>query len=178
MARAAMVSIDLYLNDRGQLAQVARAHRAWLGEAVPNQLKYSDTRWHAGRRKAGINPRGSRVLGRDATGVVTEDQRRSGEPSSRKPDQGSYPWEGLQGALVTGVLLDRADLVAIDAGDRALERAFAWLYLTNANPPTGDDEWQPWLLNAVAGTRFPTTSARSPGKNMGWTDWTHRRGAA
>lgn len=176
MARAAMTSIDLYLGDRAQLAQVANAHRAWLGEAVPNQMRWSDTAWHVpGRPKVGIQPRGARIGGQNVDGVQPEDQRRTGEPGSGAAPKGSYPWEALQGGLVTGVLLHRAGVVDIRAGDRALERAFTWLYVTNANPPSGDDRWQPWLLNSVAGTRFATVPAPYPGKNMGWTQWTHGR---
>ena len=44
---------------------------------------------------------------------------------------------------------------------------------TTFNPPEGDDIWQPWLVNAVYGTDFPVESPTDPGKNMGWTDWTH-----
>lgn len=173
MARAAMVSIDLYLGDRTQLNQVANAHRAWLGENVPNSLNYTDTKWHASSAKAGINRRGAVISGRNVDGVQPEDQRRTGEPSSSAPAAGSYPWEALQGALVTGALLDRAGVVDIDAGDKALTRAFAWLYDVNGNPPSSDDQWQPWVLNRVAGTNFAAKVGGSPGKNMGWADWTH-----
>ena len=174
MARAAMTSIDLYLGDRQQLNQIALAHRAWLGENVPNQLVFTDTAWHAGGRKMGINPRGSVVAGRNADGVEPEDQRRSGEPTADPAPKGSYPWEVMQGALVTGVMLDRAGVVDINAGDQALIRAFTWLFETNQNPALNDDRWQPWLLNSVAGTHFPTVASTPyPGKNMGWTDWTH-----
>ena len=173
MSRAAMASIDLYLGDRQQLNQIALAHRAWLGENVPNQLIYTDTNWHAGRL-AGVNPRGAVVAGRNADGLQPEEQRRTGEPTAGAAPRGSYPWEALQGALVTGVMLDRAGLVDINAGDQALIRAFTWLYETNGNPPVADDRWQPWLLNSVAGTHFPTVASTPyPGKNMGWTDWTH-----
>ncbi|CAN5696822.1 hypothetical protein BH10ACT1_BH10ACT1_36070 [soil metagenome] len=173
MARAAMVSIDLYLGDRSQLATLAATHRAWLGEAVSSQLRYSDTGWHATGRLAGINPRASKnAAGRYVGGVLPEDQRRTGEPSVRgMAPKGSYPWEALQGALVTGVLLDRAGLVDIDAGDQALRRAFVWLIDNNDNPPASDDLWQPWTLNAVSGTHFSAKLTKSPGKNMAWTDW-------
>lgn len=174
MSRAAMTAIDLYLGDRADLARMANAHRAWLGERVPNQLRWSDTAWHvAGRPKVGIEPRGARINGRSVDGVQPEDQRRTGEPGRGPAPKGGYPWEALQGGLVTGVLLHRAGVVDIGAGDHALERAFTWLYETNDNPPTGDDRWQPWLLNSVAGTHFATVEAPHPGKNMGWTEWTH-----
>lgn len=173
MARAAMVSIDLYLDDDASLRQVANAHRAFLGENVANSLKYTDTKWHASSSKAGINRRGAVISGRSADGVLPEDQRRTGEPSSSAPAKGSYPWEGLQGALVTGAMLDRAGIVDITAGDHALSRAFQWLYHTNGNAPSGDDTWQPWVLNRLAGTNFAAKAGTSPGKNMGWSDWTH-----
>lgn len=173
MARAAVVAIDLYLGDRAHLAPVATAHRAWLGERVANQLRYSDTGWHATSPPAGVNPPGARIGGHSVDGLLPEDQRRTGEPSTGAPPRGSYPWEALQGALVTGVLLHRAGVVGIGAGRGALARAAGWLTHVNRNPATGDDTWQPWVLNRVAGTSLPTTEARSPGKNMGWSDWTH-----
>ncbi len=173
MARAAVTAIDLYLGDQAGLAAVAAAHRAWLGEHVASTLRYSGTGWHVASPPVGVNPRGARIAGRDVDGVLPEDQRRTGEPGSGPAPAGSYPWEALQGALVTGVLLDRAGVVDIDAGDRALARAATWLSGTNANPAEGDDTWQPWVLNRVAGTRLATTTGGSPGKNMGWSSWTH-----
>ena len=141
---------------------------------MPNSLRYTDTAWHANPGdKAGINRRGSRVLGQDVDGVLPEDQRRTGEPSTGPAPQGSYPWEALQGALVAGVLLDRAGVVSINAGDSALIRAQYWLFGTNQNPPANDDRWQPWILNRVGGSNFPTVYSREPGKNMGFGDWTH-----
>lgn len=179
MARAAMAAIDLYLGDRAQLAQVATAHRAYLGEVVADPLVYSGTAWHASTRdKAGINRRGATVGGRSVDGVLPEDQRRSGEPSGGgAAPRGSYPWEALQGAVVTAVLLDRAGVVDFAAGDDALRRAYAWLTGPNDNAAAGDDLWQPWLVNSVRGTSFPTAPTKSPGKNMAWTDWTHGPGS-
>lgn len=178
MARAAMVAIDLYLGDRVQLAKVASAHRAFLGEAVADPLVYTGTAWHANRRdRAGINRRGATVEGRAADGVLPEDQRRTGEPTGGVAPQGSYPWEALQGAMVTAVLLDRAGVVGFAAGDDALRRSFLWLWGPNANPADGDDRWQTWLMNSIRGTAFPTEATTSPGKNMAWTDWTHAPGS-
>lgn len=178
MARAALAAIDLYLGDRAQLAQVATAHRAYLGEAVADPLVYSDTRWHANPRdKAGINRRGATIGGRSVDGVLPEDQRRTGEPADRAAPKGSYPWEALQGAVVTAVLLDRAGVVGFAAGDDALRRAYGWLTGPNANPAEGDDLWQPWLVNSIRGTTLPTSATKSPGKNMAWTDWTHAPGS-
>jgi hypothetical protein len=178
MARAAMAAIDLYLGDRAQLAQIATAHRAFLGERVADQLVFSDTAWHANPRdKAGINRRGAAIGRMPVDGVLPEDQRRTGEPSGATAPRGSYPWEALQGAMVTAVLLDRAGVVGFAAGDDALRRAFTWLSGPNGNPADGDDLWQPWLMNSIRGTSFPTAATKSPGKNMAWTDWTHAPGS-
>lgn len=172
MARAAAVAIDLYLEDLDAAREMAETHLAWLGAAVPNDLVYTDTGWHASGRPVGVNPPGSTIDGEDADGILPEDQRRTGEPDGAAPE-GSYPWEALQGAVVTSALLARAGLLDFDAGDGALVRAMRWLFETNANPPTGDDTWLPWIVNAEAGTSFDVTTPTRPGKNMGWSDWTH-----
>jgi hypothetical protein len=172
MARAAMVAINLYLNDVKDLEPVVSAHRAFLGESVANQLVYSSTNWHPSTSKVGVNRRGSTISGQNVDGVQPEDQRRTGEFAWPAP-LGSYPWEALQGTLVAGVMLHRANIVPITAGDDAIYRATDWLIAVNGNPATGDDRWQIWLLNKIRGSKFTTTST-TPGKNMGWTDWTHQ----
>lgn len=178
MARAAMAAIDLYLGDRAQLDQIATAHRAFLGEAVTDQLVFTSTRWHANPQdKAGINGPGTSIGRTSVDGVLPEEQRRTGEPDGGPAPKGSYPWEALQGAMVTAVLLDRAGMVSFTAGDDALRRAFTWLSGPNANPAEGDDLWQPWLMNSIRGTTFATAATKSPGKNMAWTDWTHAPGS-
>jgi hypothetical protein len=39
----------------------------------------------------------------------------------------------------------------------------------------GDDEWQMHVVNHVYRVNLPAPSPARPGKNMGWTDWTHGR---
>ena len=56
--------------------------------------------------------------------------------------------------------------------------AFDWLHRTtfddgNSFPATGDDRWQPWLINYAYGSDYPAVEATQPGKNLGFTDWTH-----
>jgi hypothetical protein len=36
---------------------------------------------------------------------------------------------------------------------------------------TGDDTWQPWIVNQIYGTSVPGGSGI--GNNMGYTAWTH-----
>ncbi|HEX4929119.1 MAG TPA: hypothetical protein VFV62_00310, partial [Gaiellaceae bacterium] len=63
---------------------------------------------------------------------------------------------------------------------QAVRRAVQYLYDLDQRLPGqgwaagGDDLWIPWLVNRAYGSAiFPTAPAATPGKNMGWTEWTH-----
>lgn len=170
MSRGAMAAIDVYLGDDADLANIANAQKAWLGASAPNSLRYSDTNWHGGAM-AGVNPRSATRSGQTLSGVIAEDQRRTGEFQWPAP-KGSYPHEALQGAVVASVILDRAGVLPFETGDNALVRAERWLTDVNANPADNDDRSTPWLLNRYGGGGFRTSTPTSPGKNMGWADWT------
>jgi hypothetical protein len=170
MARGALAAVDVYLGDKTGLANVARAQNAWLGGTSTNTLQYSGTNWHAGKL-AGINARGTTISGRSVDGVLPEDQRRTGEFAWPAP-KGSYPHEGLQGAVVASVILHRAGVLDFNAGDRALERAERWLTDVNANAASNDDGNTPWLINKYGGSRFARSEWANPGKNIGWAAWT------
>ena len=58
--------------------------------------------------------------------------------------------------------------------DKALLRAFRWLHDVALFPAEGDDTWQPHVINHYYGTSFPEVVPARAGKNVGWTDWTHR----
>jgi hypothetical protein len=48
---------------------------------------------------------------------------------------------------------------------------------TNPGPksvPSSNDGWQPVIINKIYGTSFPVPSSISPGKNVGWGEWTHQ----
>jgi hypothetical protein len=72
-------------------------------------------------------------------------------------------------------LLSRASYPAWEWQDEALVRALRWLYDEASYPAEGDDAWLIWLVNSATGSHFPTAQPGSakPGKNMGFTDWTH-----
>jgi hypothetical protein len=57
--------------------------------------------------------------------------------------------------------------------DQALRRACDWLHDQASCPASGDDAWQPHLINAVYGTDYPAPTPVPPGESVGWTDWTH-----
>lgn len=170
-ARAALALIGLYTGDAALVDAAVVAQRAFVsGEG--GSLKYTSTSWHAGSPRSGINVAGATIQGKNVDGVIAEDQRRTGEFTWPAP-KGSYPWEALQGTVVAGVVLHRAGRLPFQTGNNAIVRAARWLTVVNANPASGDDTWQPWLLNKFGGAGLPTGAARS-GKNMGFTDWTHR----
>lgn len=105
-------------------------------------------------------------------GVLPDDQRRGGGFTWPPPREG-YVWEALQGAVVQAAILHRAGFPAFEWQDRALLRAAEWLYRQAAFPPSGDDEWQPYVINYFYGTDLPAPMPARPGKNVAWTDWTH-----
>jgi hypothetical protein len=76
---------------------------------------------------------------------------------------------------VQAELLYRAGYTAAYGwSDSALKRAVTWLYTVDSFPASGDNKWVPWLANFAYGTSF-ATSAKTRGKSMAWTDWTHAR---
>ena len=111
--------------------------------------------------------------GHDVGGVLPDDQRRGG-PFSWPPPRENYVYEALQGALVQAVILSRAGWHPWGWSDRALLRAFRWLHQQANFPCEGDDRWLPFLMNDFYATSFPARAPTSPGKNMGFSDWTHR----
>ncbi|HSL72356.1 MAG TPA: hypothetical protein VK864_19060, partial [Longimicrobiales bacterium] len=77
-------------------------------------------------------------------------------------------------ALAQALILSRRGHDMWSAQDRALLRAFQWLHSQAQFPANGDDGWQPHLINRIYGTSFPAPLPARPGKNVGWTDWTHQ----
>lgn len=181
-ARAATAAIHLYLGQRTQAATgVAVWFRGWLGDRAAYSgfdRNFTNSGWHADfTRPVGINPRNATKDGHDFDGLLPEDERRASNYTWPAPKE-SYTWEALQGTVVTAALLHRAGLVPLTASDSAVLRAVQWHYRPNfpgntTYPAEGDDTWIPWVVNRLYGVSLPTTPA-SAGKNMAWTDWTHR----
>jgi hypothetical protein len=106
-------------------------------------------------------------------GVIPEEQRRSGEFTWPAPQE-NYAWESLQGTVACAEILDRAGYDVWNWEDQAIGRAARWLHEQNNYPAEGDDTWLPHLINRSYGTSYPAPVPARPGKNMGWTDWTHQ----
>jgi hypothetical protein len=171
-ARASVVAVALYLGDDDTVGIVAARFRNWLGRPG-GDFEWRELDWQADpQRPRGINSPGSRIGDVNVDGVLPEEERRSGGFTD-PPPQERYVWEALQGTIATAQLLDRAGFDTWEWEDRAILRAFVWLYDENRYPAEGDDRWIPWVVNARYGDRFPVETPTRPGKNVGFTDWTH-----
>lgn len=181
MARASLATAAMYLNQYDWKMLVVKAQKEMLGLPVEDpQFVYQQTSWHADpNNKAGINRQGATINGVHVSGVLPEDWRRGGN-FAWPPTSSGYMWEGIQGLVVTGVILHRAGLLSFNVGDRPIERAFNMLYGRGEAagnkpvytfPASGDDRWLPWVVNKYAGTNFPTDPDEQPGKGMGFAEW-------
>jgi hypothetical protein len=172
---AARAAVAAYLGNKKEIARVAQVFKGWLGDRSSYAaFQYgADLSWQCNPAiPVGINPKGCVREGHSLDGVLPDDQRRAGK-FTWPPPQENYVYEALQGAMVQAVILQRAGYNVFQWQDQALLRAFQWLYSENGFPAQGDDVWLIPLVNYYYGTSFPFQGAGKPGKNMGWTDWTH-----
>ncbi len=172
---ASRLAVAVYLGDQAQVQRIAQIFKGWLGDRTAYAgFEYGDLWWQCDESQpVGINPKGCVRYGVSLDGVLPDDERRAGSFVWPPPKE-NYVYEALQGALAQAVILHGQGYDVFNWSDRALLRAFQWLH-TQANfPATGDDVWQPHIINAAYGTRFPAPVPAEPGKNVGWTDWTFR----
>lgn len=173
-AGASRLAVAVYLGDSADLERAAAVFRGFLGErSAYHGFRFGDLDWQAHpAAPVGINPLGSLRDGHPIDGVLPDDQRRGGSFRWPPPKE-NYVYEALQGALAQAVILTRAGYDPWSWGDRALLRAFRWLHEQADYPAEGDDTWEPHVVNFYYGTHFPAPIPSRPGKNVGWTDWTH-----
>jgi len=180
-AGASRAAAAAYLGDESELERCARVFRGWLGEPdFYSAFEYGDDlSWQADpSRPLGINPRGASREGFSLDGIIPDDMRRGGS-FQVPPKPTGYPWGAMEGAVLLAELLRRRGYDAWTWGDRALLRAAEALHRLHGEYPDdewwahGDDVWMPWVINRACGADFPTLTPARPGKNMGWTDWTH-----
>jgi hypothetical protein len=103
---------------------------------------------------------------------LPEDQRKSGGFTWPPPQEGEV-YDGLQGALALAVILSRAGYDVWNWENAAMLRALEWLYNEANFPVSGNNEWIPHLINYYYHTSFAAPVPANPGKNVGWSDWTH-----
>jgi hypothetical protein len=178
-AGASRAAVAAYLGDKAELARVAQVFKGWLGDRSSYAgFKFGDLSWQADPTKpVGINPKGCTRMGKSVDGVLPDDQRREGGFWWPPPKE-NYVYGALAGAIAQAVILYRAGYAEVwNWQDKALLRAFEWLHQQADFPAVGDDTWQPHVINYYYGTNFPAPIPAQPGKNVGWTDWTHGKAA-
>jgi hypothetical protein len=173
-AGASRAAAAIYLGDTADLDRIAKVLKGWLGDrSAYAGFDYGDLSWQCDSSKpVGINPRGCTKDGHPIDGVLPDDQRRNGG-FSWPPPKANYVYGALSGIIVTAVLLDRHGYDVLDWEDKAILRAYRWLQEQANFSPDGDDTWQMPLVDYYYGTNYWGGGKTSPGKNMGWTDWTH-----
>jgi hypothetical protein len=173
-AGASRAAVAVFLQDWDELEQAALIFKGWLGDrSAYAGFTYRELWWQSDpAQPVGINAAGATKQGHSIDGVLPDDQRRGG-PFAWPPPKENYVYTALQGALVQAVILHRAGYDVWNWEDRALLRAFQWLHAEADYPAVGDDTWQPHVVNFFYGTSFPAPIPSRPGKNAGWTDWTH-----
>ena len=174
-AGASRLAAAIYLDDREEIERAAWVFRGWTGDPTGwHEFKFGERWWQPENdsRDYGINPAGAHISTHPVGGVLPDDQRRGG-PFRWPPPRENYVYEALQGAVAQAVMLERLGMPAWQWGDRALLRAFEWLHEHADYPAEGDDTWLPHIINRAYGTQFPAPVPTSPGKAIGFADWTH-----
>jgi len=173
-AGAARAAVAAYLGDRAELERTGEVFKGWLGDRSSYAgFNFGDLSWQADpSNPVGINPEGAMKQGHSIDGALPDDMRRGGS-FKWPPSYTAYAWEAMQGAIVQAELLYRQGYDTWQWEDQALLRAAEFLYSIGWQP-SGDDTWQPHLINARYDTNFSNSASATSGKNMGWTAWTHQ----
>jgi hypothetical protein len=174
-AGASRMAAALYLRDFEDFERAVQVFRGYLGDrSAWSAFSYgSDLSWHADpAHPVPINPMGATLLGRSVDGVLPDDQRRAGV-FQWPPPVSNYPYGALQGAVAQAVIAARQGHPSFELEDAALLRALRWLEDEMGAPLQGDDAWVGHVMNHFLGSDLPAPVPAEPGKNMGWTDWTH-----
>ena len=180
-AGASRIAADIYLGDSVDLQRAAQVFRGWLGDrSAYSGFAYGDACWqtHPGA-PVGVNPMNTVLPGfGNADGALPDDMRRGCCPQL-PPCHTDYVWEALQGVIAQAWMLSRQGDPAFAWEDQAVLRAVQFVARLDRDYGNwwagGDDTWIPWLVNRAYRTSFRTTSPSSPGKNIGFTDWTQTR---
>jgi hypothetical protein len=179
-AGASRIAADIYLRDSADLSRAAAVFKGWLGDrSAYAGFKFGDLSWQANpSAPVGVNPAGAVKSGHSIDGALPDDMRR-GCSFQWPPCKTNYAWGAMEGAVAQARLLSRAGFDSWNWQNRAMFRAAQFLYNLDNEVggwwAEGDDEWQPWAINAAYGSAFPARSPARSGKNMGWTDWTFGR---
>lgn len=174
-AMAAVAMTARYIGDIQLLAHVVQVFKGFLGDRASYAgFKFGELDWQADKSApVGINPTGSTIQGHSVDGALPEELRRAGG-FTWPPGKTDYCWEAEQGITATIAVLENAGLSAKSWSDQAHLRSVKWLYDVAKWAPSGDDNWQPAVINWLYGTSYPVASGASAGKNLGWAEFTHQ----
>lgn len=174
LAGASRLAAAVYLQDEEEIKRCAEVFKGWLGDRETYAgFRYKDLSWQAAPgRPVGINPKGSMKQNHSIDGVLPDDQRRSGSFRWPPPKE-NYVYTALQGAVAQAVLLSRCGYDVWKWQDRALLRAFHWLYQEAEYPAGGDDMWMVFVINKAYRVNLPGPAPTKTGKNVAFADWTH-----
>lgn len=185
-AFGSLAAIYAYLGDRTKL-QFIRQY--WIDtvngikvevEVFPGEIEsasFGELSWQVDPKKPRwINPSGARASnGMLIDGILPDDMRRGGT-LQEPPIPTGYMWEGQQGFLLAGRVLDRAGLSIYAVSDAAIFRAAHILqvvYAANYGPAfkaSGDDLWMLRFYNSVYDAKFDVGASDGwgAGKNIGY----------
>ena len=176
-AGASRLAASLYLGDQADVAQTVAIFKGFLGDRTSyNGFTWNqDLSWQADpSNPVGVNPAGATKDGVSIDGALPEEMRR-GCKFTVPPCVTNYPWGAFQSVFLAAEIMSRQGHDVWNWQDRALLRAVKFVDgLESAYGgwwATGDDNWQPWLINHAYGTTFPAQPVMQPGKNFGWSDW-------
>jgi hypothetical protein len=185
MCGASRAAVARYLRNTSELAACARILHAFVGDRSSHTgFTYSleAFTWMPDPEiPRPINALGASIHGFNVGGAVVDDISRGG-PFQWPPIRTGYPGEGLAGAYACAEILQRAGYPAYSWENNALRRAIDCLWDLHTQFPSlpswwnddGDEQWITWLANKRYGTSYEVYSPVAIGKNMGFTDWTHR----
>lgn len=173
-AGGARAAIAAYLQDWDELDRVAQVFKGWLGDRTSYAgFTYDNLAWQADTNSpVGINAQGAEIEGHSVDGVLAAEQARAGSFDWPPPKVG-YAYEALQGALLQAVILSRTGRDVWNWEDKAIARACEWAEKEADAVATGDDTWQPFIVNQVYQTNLFTQVTSSHGANIAPADWTH-----
>lgn len=172
-AGGSRAAVAAYLGDKAELDRCAVVFKGYLGDRASYAgFKFGALDWQADpAAPVGINKVGATKSGHDLSGSLPEEMRRGGGFKWPPPYQ-NYVGGALSGAVAQAWFLHRAGYPAFEWESKAILRAVKWWH-DNGHQFQGDDAWLVAVVNKVYGTSYPV-SGTGPGKNMGWTQWTHQ----
>jgi hypothetical protein len=176
MAGASRVAADAYLGDAADLGRAAAVFRGWLGDRRAYAgFAFGDLSWQADpSAPVAVDPPGAVRQGLSIDGALPDEMRR-GCVFTLPPCHTDYPWEAMQGAVVQAEILSRRGFDAFVWQSDAILRAARFLQRLDALYggwwATGDDRWQPWIIDRAYGVRLPAVTPGGVGKVMAWADW-------